>query len=382
MLPRARPKRDERLLTSRQGAETPQNTGLRRAVERLVLLGAREVKLLGSLTPVDAHGERARLVAAVEAGREACPRWRYAPVAHGDLRRALDAADRALAEEAETPLDRLYHERVRELSLEAELCAAAGTAGLPHLARERFAARDAAVARQASLLCATWLDEPSHAAPAVTLASDDDDPRSLLSRLRAEIGRLHLPFTVVTQPSLAPLAATGDGIILVAPGRRVTDEDAARTVLHEIEGHACPRARASEAPLAIFRAGTARGVDDQEGRALLLEERAGLLGPRRRRQLAARHRACEAMADGAAFADVAPMLVREHGLDALQAVVIAERIFRGGDGVHPGLGRERVYLEALVRVRAHLEARPEDEAVVAAGLVAVDAAPTLKALLT
>jgi len=351
-------------------------------VERLVLQAAREVQLLGSLTPVDAHRERARLVAAVEAGREACPRWRYAPVAHDDLRRALDAAEHALAEQAETPLDRLYQERVRELSLEAELCAAAGTGDLPRLARERFSARDPAVARQASVLCKTWLEEPARAAPTDTLASDDDDPRSLLSLLRAEVGRLHLPFSVVTQASLASLAATGDGVILVAPGRRVADEDAARTVLHEIEGHARPRARASEVPLAIFRAGTARGVDDQEGRALLLEERAGLLGSRRRRQLAARHRACEAMADGAAFADVTCLLAGEHGLDALQAVVVAERVFRGGDGIRPGLGRERVYLEALVRVRAHLEVRPDDEAVLATGQVAVDAAPALRAFLT
>jgi hypothetical protein len=73
--------------------------------------------------------------------------------------------------------------------------------------------------------------------------------------------------------------------------------------------------------------------------------------------------------------------VREHGLDVLQAVVIAERVFRGGDGVRPGLGRERVYLEALVRVRSHLDARPEDEAVLAMGQVSVEAAPSLSAAL-
>ena len=356
-----------------------QGAGLRRAVERLVLLASREVQLLGSLTPVDAHRERTRLVEALEAGREASPQWTYARVAHDDLRRALEAAVCALAEQAETPLDRLYLERMRELSLEAELCAAAGTVHLPRLARERYATGNA-VAREASRLCRSWLDESVDGDISDTLASDDDDPRSLLSRMRAEVGRLRLPFTVLTRASLAPLAATGDGIILVAPGRRVTDEDARRTVLHEIEGHACPRARASEIPLALFRAGTARGVDDQEGRALLLEERAGLLGSRRRRQLAARHRACEAMTEGATFAEVAPALARDHGLDPLQAVVVAERVFRGGDGVHPGLGRERVYLEAFVRVRAHLVARPGDEAVLASGQVAVEAAPALRGM--
>jgi hypothetical protein len=132
------------------------------------------------------------------------------------------------------------------------------------------------------------------------------------------------------------------------------------------------------ARLTIVRAGTARGVDDQEGLALLLEERAGWLGPRRRRQLAARHRAFEAMAAGGAFSDVAETLVRVHGLDAPHAVAVAERVFRGGDGKRPGLGRERVYLEAYVRVGAHLAEHPADEEVMAAGQIAVHAAPVLR----
>ena len=64
---------------------------------------------------------------------------------------------------------------------------------------------------------------------------------------------------------------------------------------------AASRARRCARPSAHFRVGTARGIDDQEGRAVLLEERAGLLGPRRRKQLAARHRAVRAMLDGATF---------------------------------------------------------------------------------
>jgi hypothetical protein len=212
------------------------------------------------------------------------------------------------------------------------------------------------------------------------LASDDPDPRSLLSRLRAEVGRLRLPFAVVVKPSLAPLAATGDRVILVACGRPTSLEDVERTVLHEIEGHVRPRARALAFAHVLLRAGTARGNDDQEGRALLLEERASLLGPRRRRMLAARHRAVEAMCDGAAFPDVTTMLTRDHGVAPEDAVVCAERAFRGSDGVHPGLGRERVYVEALLRVRGHLEAHPEDEQVLEAGQVSIEAIDALRPL--
>lgn len=334
--------------------------------------------MLSALSPVEASVERVRLTGQLRSGEAAQPRWRYAPAAHDDLRRALDAAERVLELEARADeLGQVYLERVRELILEATLCAAAGTAAVALLARERFAPPDAACEREASALCASWLAEPVPSDPSGRMASDDPDPSSLLSRMRAEVGRRRLPFAVVVHPSLVPLAATGDQVILVAPGRATTEEDVARTVLHEIEGHALPRVRAREAPLALFRAGTARGIDDQEGLALLIEQRHGCLGARRRRMLAARHRTVEAMLSGATFAEAASSLVRDHGLDFADAVLVAERAYRGGDGRTPGLGRERVYLESFVRVRAHLAAHPADEAVLAAGQVALDAVDAL-----
>ncbi len=277
-----------------------------------------------------------------------------------------------------TPLEALFLGRIRELSLEAEMCARAGTVAVTRLARARFRHPEEETSRAASALCTAWLDEPRASATDTSILSDDLDPRSLLSRMREAVGRLRLPFTVIATPWLAPLAATGEGVILVTTGRLVSDEDTRRTVLHEIDGHARPRARSMHAGSSLFRTGTARGIDDQEGRAVWLEERAGLLGPRRRRQLAARHRAVEKMLEGAGFADVAEMLIADHGLETAEAVLVAERVFRGGDGTHPGLGRERVYLESLVRVRRHLTLRPEDDAVLATGQVAVDAIETLR----
>jgi hypothetical protein len=353
----------------------------RAAIEGLILQASREVQPLAAMTPLDARRERERLTAAVRAGRSAAPRWTYAPRNHDALRRALCAAERVLEREADGPLDRLYEERVRELSLEAELCGAAGTHDVARLASQRYAQPCDEVRRAASALRAAWLDEPAGApgeAEPAAVPSDAPDPRSLLSRMRDAVGRLRLPFSVVATPALASLAATGESSIFVASGRCVGDEDAARTVLHEIEGHALPRARSSRASLALLRAGTARGVDHQEGRALVLEERAGFFGPRRRRQLAARHRAVEAMLEGATFGDVVRLLVGSHGVGAADAVVVAERAFRGGDGTGPGLGRERVYLESFVRVRRHLDDHPDDEAVLACGQIAVDAIEVIR----
>jgi hypothetical protein len=361
-------------------AVTPPVEGSR-PVARLVAAAVRDVQILSASTPLDVRRERARLVGALRGGRPMLPRWEYASRCLDDLRSALEAAERALARSTRDLAEStgaVWLQRVRELSLEAALCAAAGTREFGRLARERFAASDKAAEHAASALCARWLSAPLRDDHAVATASDSPDARSLLSRMRAAVGHLRLPFSVVVHPTLAPLAATGEGVILVAAGRPVCDEDAARTVLHETEGHARPRARALRAGHPLFRWGTARGSDDQEGRALLVEERAGMLGPRRRRQLAARHRAVEAMLGGADFAEVTRSLVREHGLDALEAVVVAERAFRGGDGTFPGLGRERVYLDAFVRVRAHLAAHPDDEEVLASGQVALDAIAVLR----
>lgn len=332
--------------------------------------------MLAVLTPVDARQERDRLVADLRAGRLATPRWTYIRNEHHDLRRALDAAERALAGEAQAGVAALYRARVRELVLEAALCAAAGTTELARVAAQRFPPGAETLA--ASELCARWLAEAPPPRETSVLESDADTPDSLLSLMRAAVGKAKLPFEVVPAPSLAPLAATGERTIYVATGRRVAPADAARTVLHEIEGHARPRTRALSARSPLFRVGTARGTDDQEGRALWLEERAGWLGPGRRRQLAARHRAVEAMHAGASFADVAFTLTRVHGLEENEAVVAAERAFRGGDGSRPGLGRERVYLESFVRVSECLARRPEDEQVLSCGQVAVDAVEELR----
>lgn len=350
------------------------------------------IQPLAALTPLEVRPERERLSRELRVRGRPTPRWTYLPRPHDELRRALDSAELALSREVSTPgrasgspiaLEQLYLARVRELVTEAQLCASAGSAGVGRLAWQRFAPDEPAVALAASDLCSTWLERRLGAPPIAderVVASDSCDPRSLISLMRQAVGRLRLPFSVVAAPTLAPLAATGDRVIFVATGRFLSEEDAVRTVLHEIEGHARPRARSLRVPCALFRAGTARGADDQEGRALLIEERAGLLGPSRRRQLAARHRAVEAMFDGASFADVACMLVDLHDLDETEAIVVAERAFRGGDGNHPGLGRERIYLESFVRVRQHLESRPHDEDVLAAGQVSVDAAEALRAL--
>jgi hypothetical protein len=134
-----------------------------------------------------------------------------------------------------------------------------------------------------------------------------------------------------------------------------------------------PRTRAASAPLAIFSLGTARGSDEQEGRALFLEHEAGVLDPGRRLELARRHLACRLLERGADFVETVRVLARDRGTPLADALRIAARAHRGG-----GLGREIVYLPSLLRVRALRQRRPALAQVLAMGLVSVEAAPLLE----
>ncbi|HXK17562.1 MAG TPA: tyrosine/phenylalanine carboxypeptidase domain-containing protein, partial [Polyangiaceae bacterium] len=118
-------------------------------------------------------------------------------------------------------------------------------------------------------------------------------------------------------------------------------------------------------------AGTARASEDEEGRAILLEERAGLLELERRRELARRYLAATSVREAASFWDTVTLL-GQTGATAAAAIELGCRVHRGG-----GLGRELIYLTGYCRVAAALAARPELEALQASGRVSLSAAAAL-----
>jgi hypothetical protein len=190
--------------------------------------------------------------------------------------------------------------------------------------------------------------------------------------MRQEVRARGLAVRVIALRDMAALAATGEGAILIAAERMLERRDVERTVLHEVEGHALPRHRAGALALGIFATGTARGSDDQEGRALAIERTAGLLGGSRRRELALRHLAACSVEQGADFVETMELLER-HSDSLAQRLSIAARVHRGG-----GLARERVYLPALLRVEAARCDDPSTDEVLASGRVAVDAVEVLR----
>jgi hypothetical protein len=139
---------------------------------------------------------------------------------------------------------------------------------------------------------------------------------------------------------------------------------------------------AARAPIGLFAHGTANGADDQEGRALAIEQRAGLLGPARRVELARRHLACRTVAAGADFVESQRALMNA-GAPLDDALRIAARAHRGGGRrgggcCAGGLARERVYLPAMLRVAALLERDRSADRVLSVGQVACDCVALLR----
>jgi Domain of unknown function (DUF1704) len=339
-----------------------------------------QVRLISANTPTNLRTELDRLVPRWRSGQPEPPRFLYAPSpCHGRLRRALDALGERLDPEGE--LGALYAARARELSDEAVACERAGGPDLWEAARRRYAPRDLHDA-EADALAVEWVRDgdardgggdqggaSEEEAAKETVRSDDErHPGSLVSRMRQEIGRRRLALRVLVTRDLASLAATGDGFVQVIAGCPLTPCAVERTVLHELDGHVAPHLAAALSPVGIFSVGTARGSDDQEGRALHLERAAGFLDLGRRRELALRHLAARAVERRADFVATVRLLSC-RGASIEDALRIAARAHRGG-----GLAREAVYLPALLRVEAALARDPGLDRVLACGRIAVDAA--------
>jgi hypothetical protein len=330
-----------------------------------------EIALIDRSVPLNVGRERQRLFQSWQAGQRVAPAFQYAmPPSLGPLRRALLAiADECVSANL---VGQLYAARALELELEARCAEALGTPAFAELAAQRYAIDVAEHARAAETWARTWVGETC-AAPAGALHRSDDinDPQSLISSMRRAVGRLRLPLRVEVRTNQVAAAATGDGWIAVRPQIMHRERDVARIVLHEIEAHALPRIRAKTAQIGLFAVGSAQSSDDEEGRALLIERRAGYLDIPRRVELGRRHLAALSVRNGADWVQTTEHML-ELGAPLDTAQEHATRAHRGG-----GLAREVVYLVALSRVGRALEREPRLEQWLERGRLSVVAAEAL-----
>jgi len=310
----------------------------------------------------------------LQAGRATLPAWAYAPRPDlGRLRARLAELQAGLCRLG--ALGALYAARAGELELEAELAEQVGSPRFFELARRRYPIGETAEWATAREQSTRWAARGPERDPASTFRSDDErSPHSLVSQLRRELGRYRLPVRVEVVAQLGSYAATAEGVILVRAGARLGAQRSLRIARHEVLGHALPRVRSQTQPVVLFRAGSAQGSDDEEGRALAIEQREGLLDEERRAELGLRHVAALAVAEGASALDCVARLTA-LGQPLAAAVDVYGRVARGG-----GLCRELVYLPAWERVKTTLACDPDLERWLQCGRLSLAAAASLRAL--
>lgn len=344
-------------------------TPLFQNTQRLLRRAEAEIRLLDRAQPTNAIVEREALIVDYGAGRQRAANFEYAPpLEFGKLRGALEAAATAIG--GFGALGAAYAARALELESEAAAAEQVGTAQFAALCARRYPLESSADADAADAWAARWIQTADDPPSKLHRSDDRADPESLIRTLERVTEGLPVRVQIRNQ---AAAASVGDGFIGVRAGLWHSRESVQRIVLHEIEGHVRPRVHAQREPLGLFRVGSAKSSDDEEGRALLLERGAGVLEGARRRELARRHLAARAVRAGASFRDVVNLLLG-FGQDIASAVEAACRALRGG-----GLAREYVYLVSLSRVTRAFEAEPELEGFFEHGRVSVEAARQCRA---
>ncbi|MGC4089392.1 MAG: DUF1704 domain-containing protein [Polyangiaceae bacterium] len=338
--------------------------------ERLLRNAEQRIRLLDRALPTNLSRERQRLQLELAAGRALSPRFEYEPVTDlHEVRASLTALRGALA--GAGALAQLYAERAEELLLEAELCENVGQPRFRELAERRFPLlEDTGLAA----LLDAFSSAPDPQPEELVDACDDADPRSLLNVLRRHIGESKVAVRIELREQLHSVAAAGGGFVAVRRGARLTPSAARRIARHELDGHVLPRLRAEAEVLGIYRAGTRGANEDEEGRALCLEQRLSLWDGARQRELAQRHWLGVAARAGAELSELVE-LGQGRGMQASAALELSVRVLRGG-----GLGREVVYLPAFLRISRAFADDAACERYFERGRVSLGALPLLRAL--
>lgn len=342
--------------------------------DRLFSRAESQIDLLGRCQPQNGPAACARWLKAFARGERAGFAWQHTQPPQLDaVKRALEQLQLSLRDAG--PVAALYTERAEELKLEAELAECVGDVRFFALARRRYPIGSADEWSEARQLAETWARQafepeagPRH------LSHDRASPDSLVNVVTRELARRRVDVRVEVVTTLGSRAATGDGVIFIRAGERLGARAAQRIAQHEILGHALPRIQARVQQLGLFRVGSARGTDDEEGRALCLEQQLDLMDGERRVELGRRHLAALAVAEGASAPECVQLL-SSSGASPAEAVATYARVARGG-----GLCRELVYLPAWLNVARASALDTELLRWLSHGRVSLAAARTLREL--
>ena len=261
-----------------------------------------------------------------------------------------DLADAGRRANAQGPFGELLARRAAELQAEAELAEQIGSADFRFHAQRRYTQGDL---EEADALALSWcrLDAESELGPPVA-CDDSSHPMSLLNQLRIHMRDCGVSLPIRFDQRLAAVATVDCNCVWVRAGESLRSSQASRIALHEVHGHVLRRIAARQPENYLSSSGFELCDEDEEGRAIWLEEKAELLDSGRKAELARRHLAARACQQGASFVDTVDLLLSTNS-PIKQALSIALRTWRGG-----GLAREVIYLRAYLRVRSTLSNSP------------------------
>ncbi len=349
------------------------------SLQRSLVEAESKLRLIDSLLPHNFRAERQRLEDSYRHGRAAVPEFRFGDEHERQERATLVSATLSAArivisglssdDAVQSEMAALLTERLDELELEVTMLRQCGRPGFAELAQRRFGLTEVDL-ETGEALAKVWIgaeDGPESDTRRVLLASAFEHKLRALGPLGKRC--------VVMERELASLCAVGGAHLYVRKGARVSVLEAERLWVHEVEGHLLPRLRADTVP-PPFLIGTAGCATDEEGWAVWLEEKRGLLGPRRKRELALRFRLALAFRrSGVAglLGEVNRALDDEVEAEALAGTVC--RLLRGG-----GLARESIYLPAYLRVKRVLDGESSLAHYFEMGRASVGALPRLSKL--
>ena len=225
--------------------------------------------------------------------------------------------------------------RLKELALQVSVLRARGDASLCNKVAQELYYFSKEALTEAHAVAKQWLALPD--------STGEPEKEVDLASTLAEIATQRGQRVVIETPEIASVAAVGAGRLLVRRGAQVTPHQARRIYEHEVEGHLLMRQR-SQSQLPPFRIGSQGADCDEEGRAIWLEEQAGYLDNSRKKQLAGRFVAAQALRKLPDISSVYRSL-RRSGVKHISPRDVL-RLFRGG-----ALGREVIYLPAYLRIK-------------------------------
>jgi hypothetical protein len=309
----------------------------------------KRARLLSAIRPLNWQEERTRIFRLAERKQYVSPKWAYfAP--SDELRGLIRESEDLVARANEVDAVDLSA-RAHELLVETKLAVSPGTPAFAALARQRFVVNAPWLAARKAIhhVRNQWIAERFEFDELRGQGREPSVPwygsARVVGAAAAVFAELEVSFEVELSRAITARAATSDDCVYVRDGLQLRGPEVEQIVVHEVFGHALPRASARGDARRMV--GPAFARDTQEGFALLLEELSGKQDASRRYELAVRDWACEMMMSGALFPETLEALV-DADTPLELALTACLRIYRGGSAQSAGLGREYVYLPAYL----------------------------------